>query len=164
MNRVRKSNHIEHYSKVRMTSVLFFPVIMGVAIVIAIIITYVATKKKFSLNVHELEVRNEALEIRHREALLQLSELMKIKEEADERLFNLDKYLAVAISEKELTYDQIAKLEQQIEKDSHVKEQLQLNIQEAGKLQIKAETELSEARKVIEEYQNKLTPFHRNPQ
>jgi hypothetical protein len=126
-------------------------------IIIPIVITYVITKNKISLKVHDLEARNEFLEMQHVEVSLQVSELMKLKEQADERLFHMDKYLAVAISEKELTFDQISKLEQQIEKDSRVKEQLQLNIQEAGKLQMKAETELSEARKVIEEYQNKLT-------
>jgi hypothetical protein len=132
-----------------MTSVLFFPVIMGVAIVIAIIITYVATKKKFSLFVHELEVRNEALELRHIEVNQQLSELMKIKEQADERLFNIDKYLAVAIAEKELIYQQIAKLEQQIEHDREWKEKLQWKIQEAGKLQTNVETELPEKSSMI---------------
>jgi hypothetical protein len=145
-------------------SVLLYLAIVGLAVIITSMLTHVVTKRKLSSKVYQLEVRNEGLELRHIEVNQQLFELMKIKEQADERLFNLDKYLAVAISEKELTYDQIAKLEQQIERDSRVKELLQLNIQEAGKLQIKAETELSEARKVIEEYQNKLTAFHRNPQ
>jgi hypothetical protein len=142
---------------------LFILMFLVVAIIVTFI-THVITRIKISSRVHELEARNEVLEMQHIEVGLQLAELRKIKEQADERLFNMDKYLAVAIAQKELTSEQIAALQQQIERDRNLKEQLQLKIQEAGKLQMKAETELSEARKVIEEYQNKLTAFHRNPQ
>ena len=101
--------------------------------IISIIITHVITRNKLSAKVHELAVRNEALELKHLEAGQQLSELMKLKEQADERLFNLDKYLAVAIREKELTYEQISKLEQRMKEEKELKEQLQLKIQQMEK-------------------------------
>jgi hypothetical protein len=129
--------------------------VVGVIGIVAIIITYVITKRILSLEVNELEARNEILETQHVEVGQQLSELMKLKEQADERLFNLDKYLAVAISEKELKYQEIARLEQQIDYDRTCKEQLQLRIQEAEKMQIKTEIELSAAKRIIEEYGNK---------
>jgi hypothetical protein len=132
---------------------------VGVIGIIAIIITYVITKRILSLEVNELEARNEILETQHIEVGQQLSELMKLKERADERLFNLDKYLTLAVSEKEMTYQQITKLERQIEHERDLKAQLELRIQEAGKLQTKAETELSEAKKIIAYYQNKSKDF-----
>jgi hypothetical protein len=135
-----------------MNMLLLLAIIVAVG-TIAVIITHVITKRKIDSRVYELEIRNEALEIRHIEAGQQLSELMKLKEQADERLFNLDKYLAVAISEKELTYQQITRLERQIEHERDLKVQLEFRMQEAGKLQTKAETELSEAKKIIERYQ-----------
>ncbi len=141
-----------------MNMILFIVAIVVVGI-IAIIITHVVTKRRIGSRAHALEVRNEALEIRQIEVCQQLSELRKLKEQADERLFNLDKYLAVAVSEKEMTYQQIAKLERQIEHERIIKEQLESKIQEAGKLQTKAETELSEAKKIIQDYQNKLKDF-----
>jgi hypothetical protein len=146
-----------------MNMLLFILMILVVTIIVTFI-THVITRNKITSRVHELEAKNEVLEMQHIEVGLQLSELMKLKEQADERLFNMDKYLAVAIAQKELTSEQISSLQKQIERDMDLKEQLQIKIHQAGKLQMKAETELSEARKVIEEYQNKLTTVPRNPQ
>jgi chromosome segregation ATPase len=140
--------------------------LLGIAIVIvvgiiAIIIAYVNIKNKVSSKVYELEARNEILETQYIEVGQQLCELMKLKEQADERLFNLDKYVGVAMAEKELTYQQINRLEQQIEHDKELMEQLQFGIQEAGKLQTKAESELCEAKTIIENYQNELGDLKR---
>lgn len=98
--------------------------------IISIIVTHAVTRNHLKAKVHELAVRNEALELQHVEAGQQLSELMKLKEQADQRIFNLDKYLAVAIREKELTYEQICKLEQRMKEEKELKEQLQLKIQQ----------------------------------
>src|SRR6478609_1395362 len=96
--------------------------------IVSVIVTRFSTKKKFSGKLYELQVRNEVLELRQAEVSQQLSELMKLKEQADQRLFNLDKYLAVAIREKELTYEQISKLEQRMQEEKEIKEQLQFKI------------------------------------
>jgi chromosome segregation ATPase len=101
--------------------------------ILSVVITHAITRSKLSAKVHELSVRNEALELKHDEAGTQLSELMKLKEQADERLFHLDKYLAVAIREKELTYEQISKLEQQMQEEKEIKKKLQLKIQQLEK-------------------------------
>lgn len=121
------------------------------------IIGFLYVKGRLNSKLTELQLKNQNLEAVNTEINRKLVENATAKKLVEEELIKLDKSLAVLNSQIDSLNKRIEEVKRQNETLKRDSQLLQLTIQDAGKKQTRAETELSESKKIIEDLQNRET-------